>query len=194
MNESDAAAPAARTRLILIIPLALFLGLAGLFLLRLFAGDPTIVPSAMIGRTAPEFVLPPLDGLARDGTPVPGLDGAALKQGRRTVVNIFASWCLPCHQEHPLLMALAADPAIIVAGIAYKDDPDNSRRFLGAKGNPYARVGMDRSGRSTIDWGVYGVPETFVVDGGGVILHKHVGPLTPESLAQIRRLARNPAP
>lgn len=182
-----------RARFIVIAPLLLFLLLAGLFLVRLFAGDPSKLPSAMIGRPAPEFSLPPLDGLQlKDGAPVPGLDTAALKTGRRMVVNVFASWCVPCHQEHPLLMQLAADPAISIAGVAYKDEPDNSRRFLGAKGNPYARVGVDRAGRSTIDWGVYGVPETFVVDGSGVILHKHVGPLTGQALATIRALAANP--
>ena len=147
----------------------------------------------MIGRQVPDFALPALEGLSRNGAAVPGVDAASLRKGRRTVVNVFASWCLPCHQEHPFLMALSADPAISIAGIAYKDDVDNSRRFLGAKGNPYSAVGLDRNGRSAIDWGVYGVPETFVVNGDGTILHKHIGPLNPEGMATIRRLARNPA-
>ncbi len=191
--SDDGAAPGAgRARLLVLVPLILFLALSAIFFVRLFA-DKERLPSTMIGRTVPEFALPALEGLNRDGAAVPALDAAALKQGRRTVVNVFASWCVPCHQEHPLLMELAKDPAIAVAGIAYKDDPDNSRRFLGAKGNPYARVGIDRSGRSAIDWGVYGVPETFVVDGNGVILHKHVGPLSPESLEAIRKIATNAA-
>ena len=192
-TETETRAPSSRARLMVLAPLALFLSLAGLFLVRLYSGDPSKLPSAMIGRPAPEFSLPPLDGLtSKGGAPIPGLDAAALRTGQRTVVNVFASWCVPCHQEHPLLMELAADPAVRIAGVAYKDEPDNSRRFLGAKGNPYARVGVDRAGRSTIDWGVYGVPETFVVDGAGIILHKHVGPLTPAAMATIRALAANP--
>ncbi|WP_342360216.1 DsbE family thiol:disulfide interchange protein [Terrarubrum flagellatum] len=182
---------AARTRLLVIAPLAIFLALSGLFLFRLFVADPSRLPSAMIGRTAPDFTLPPLEGATRDGAAVPGFDTAALKSGRPIIVNVFASWCVPCHEEHPRLMELAADPSVTIAGIAYKDEPDNSRRFLGAKGNPYSRIGVDRSGRSTIDWGVYGVPETFVVDGSGVILHKHVGPLTPQAVELIRKLVRS---
>lgn len=181
-----------RARLVLIAPLALFAALAALFATRLFVVDPTQIPSAMIGRAAPDFALPALEGVARDGRPVPALNAAALRSGRRTVVNVFASWCVPCHQEHPLLMRLAAEPGVVVAGVAYKDDPENARRFLGAKGNPFSLIGVDRSGRSAIDWGVYGVPETFVVDGAGVIIYKTVGPLTEATLAAIAALAKNP--
>lgn len=160
-------------------PLIIFLALAALFLVRLFAGDPQKLPSAMIGRSVPEFSLPPLEGL-RD---IPGFDGKSLAQGRPTLVNVFASWCVPCHQEHPILMGLAQSGAIDIVGINYKDETDNARRFLGAKGNPYRAVGVDRNGRTAIEWGVYGVPETFVVDGAGKIIFKHVGPIS-EDIAQ----------
>lgn len=170
-----------RRRLLLLLPLVVFLGLAGLFLLRLGAGDPSIVPSALIGRPAPVIDLPPLAGL-----PVPGLSTADLAAGHVTVLNVFASWCAECHQEHPALADLAQDPAFeasgaSLAGLVYKDDPDNARRYLGAKGNPFARLGTDRSGRAGIDFGVYGVPETFVIRGDGVIAYKLVGALTPDN-------------
>ena len=112
---------------------------------------------------------------------MPGLSGDDLKGGV-TVVNVWASWCAPCRQEHPLLMDLAKNPAVRVVGINYKDNPENARRFLGALGNPFAAVGGDPSGRAAIDWGVYGVPETFVVGPDGAIRHKHIGPLTPEAM------------
>lgn len=106
---------------------------------------------------------------------------AALR-GHPVVVNVWASWCGPCRQEHPLLVELAKDPSIRVVGINQRDDPDNARRFLGALGNPYAAVGLDPKGRASIDWGVYGVPETFIVGPDGTIRHKHIGPLTAETM------------
>jgi len=183
-----------RSRLLLIAPLALFAGLAAMFATRLSVSDPSQIPSAMIGRAAPDFALPALEGVARDGQAVPALDAAALRAGRRTVVNVFASWCVPCHQEHPLLMRLAAEPGVVIAGVAYKDEPENARRFLGSKGNPFSLIGVDRSGRSAIDWGVYGVPETFIVDGAGTVIYKQVGPLTEEALTKVAALAKNPPP
>jgi cytochrome c biogenesis protein CcmG, thiol:disulfide interchange protein DsbE len=117
-------------------------------------------------------------GLTEGGNPVPGLSDADLK-GRVTVVNVWASWCVPCRQEHPALVELAKDPAVRVVGINYKDSPDNARRFLRELGNPFAAIGADSSGRAAIDWGVYGVPETFVVGPDGTIRHKHIGPLQP---------------
>ena len=171
-----------RSGLVLALPLIVFIALAALLLLRLFGGDPSKIPSALIGREVPAFALPPVAGLVREGAPVPGVSSADLK-GRVTVVNVWASWCGPCRIEHPLLMALAGDPAIRLVGINYKDDPENARRFLGGLGNPYAAVGADREGRTAIDWGVYGVPETFVVGPDGRIAYKHVGPLSPEAVA-----------
>ncbi len=154
-----------------------FVGLALLFLFRLGAGDASRIPSALIGKTAPAFSLPPLPGLSG----VAGVSDAELRNGKVTVVNVFASWCVPCRAEHPMLMELSRTGANVV-GIAYKDEPENTRRFLGQGGNPFARVGMDRSGRTGIDWGVTGVPETFVVRGDGTVAYRHWGPITPQSL------------
>jgi cytochrome c biogenesis protein CcmG/thiol:disulfide interchange protein DsbE len=170
-----------RRRLVVLLPLALFLALAALFFFRLGAGDVSRIPSALIGRPAPSTNLPPVAGLARDGKPVPGLDAADFK-GAVTVLNVWASWCVPCHDEAPLLMKLADDPRIRVAGINYKDQADNARRFLGRYGNPFAASGADANGRAAIEWGVYGVPETFIVGRDGHIAYKLVGPITPANL------------
>jgi cytochrome c biogenesis protein CcmG/thiol:disulfide interchange protein DsbE len=183
---SDAApsdAGAWRRRLIVSIPLVAFLALAALFMLRLGAGDPSRIPSALIGHPAPATNLPPLPGLERDGKPVPGLDSAELK-GEVTVLNIWASWCVPCRDEAPLLVALAADRRVRVVGINYKDQPDNARRFLGRYGNPFVANGTDGNGRAAIEWGVYGVPETFVVGRDGRIAYKLIGPITADNLDQ----------
>ena len=169
-------------RLLVLVPLAIFVGLAVLFLFRLYAGDPSKLPSALIGKTVPEFTLPPVEGLAADGKPLPGLSTADLK-GQVTVVNVWASWCVPCRDENPMLMELAAKGFRIV-GINYKDKPENARRFLGEFGNPFSAVGVDRRGQAAIDWGVYGVPETFVVDAAGTIVHKHVGPFSEADLTK----------
>jgi cytochrome c biogenesis protein CcmG/thiol:disulfide interchange protein DsbE len=174
-------APARRMPVWVVIPLAVFGALALLFLFRLFAGDPSKLPSALIGRPAPSFTLPALEGLQRDGKPVPGLASADMRGGV-TLVNVWASWCAPCRDEHPLLIELARDPAIRLVGINYKDQPENARRFLASLGNPFAAVGVDASGRAAIDWGVYGVPETFVIAPDGTIAYKHVGPITQATL------------
>ena len=171
-------------RIIVLVPLAIFLGLMVLFLIRLDAGDPSRIPSALIGRPAPQTALPGVAGLQRDGVPVPGLDPAAFK-GAVTVVNVWASWCVPCHDEAPLLMQLAQDSRLHLVGINYKDDPDNARRFLGRYGNPFAAAGADQSGRAGIEWGVYGVPETFVVGRDGKIAYKLVGPITPDNIDSV---------
>ncbi|WP_210496382.1 DsbE family thiol:disulfide interchange protein [Microvirga antarctica] len=183
-----------RRRLLVLLPVLVFVGLALLFVFRLGGGDPSQVPSALIGRPAPVFALAPLEGLLSDGKPVPGLTDADLK-GRTTIVNVWASWCGPCRQEHPLLMDLARDPAVRVVGINQRDNPDNARRFLGALGNPFAAVGTDPKGRASIDWGVYGVPETFIVGPDGTIRHKQIGPLTPENISGFKAvLAKVAAP
>ncbi len=174
--------PPRSRRILVVLPLVIFLALAALFFIRLFAGDPSRLPSALIGRPVPDFSLPALQGLTRDGAAVPGLAAADLKGDKVTVVNVWASWCAPCRVEHPLLATLAADPRVRLVGINYKDNAENARRFLGALGNPFAAVGVDGSGRSAIDWGVYGVPETFVVSRDGIIRHKHVGPLSEEAM------------
>jgi cytochrome c biogenesis protein CcmG/thiol:disulfide interchange protein DsbE len=166
-----------RVRLVLLLPLGLFVFLAAVFLMRLESGvDPSAVPSVLIGKPAPAFALPALEGLG-----VPGLARADL-EGKLTLVNIFASWCVPCRQEHPLLVELAKDRRIQIVGIDYKDTPENALRFLASLGNPYARVGVDRQGRTFIDWGAYGVPETFLVGPDGVIISKIIGPLTPAAV------------
>jgi len=169
-------APAPRRRLWLLLPLVAFLALAALFYVRLGAGDPSRVPSALLDKPVPDFSLPPIsDGQAA------GLTDEDLAAGV-SVVNVWASWCGPCRLEHPILTRLAADPRFQVVGINYKDVPENAERFLGALGNPFARAGADRQGRTAIDWGVYGVPETFVVRDG-VIVHKFIGPLSEAALA-----------
>jgi len=174
-----------RSRLALFLPLAIFLALAMVFLSRLISGeDLSAIPSALVGKPVPEFALPPLDGLVRDGAPVPGLANVDLAGGV-SLVNVFASWCGPCRQEHPLLEELAQDPRIRVLGINYKDVPANALKFLDELGNPYRGVGVDTRGRTAIDWGVYGVPETFLVDGDGIIREKIVGPLTRQSLTEV---------
>jgi len=181
---SEGAPPPKRRRGVLAaLPLIAFAALAGLLFVRLYAGDASRIPSALIGQSAPALDLPGLDG-------APGLADADLRRGHVTVVNVFASWCVPCHDEHEFLMALAADPAlkakgVEVLGVAQKDAPENIRRFLGAGGDPYAKVGVDRDGRAGIDWGVYGVPETFIVKGDGAIAYKLVGPIGAETLEHV---------
>jgi cytochrome c biogenesis protein CcmG/thiol:disulfide interchange protein DsbE len=169
--------------LLLLLPLIVFLALAALFFYRLGAGDPARIPSALIGRPVPVTDLPPLPGLQRDGNAVPGLSGTTF-QGSVTLVNVWASWCVPCHDEAPLLDQLAKDKRIQLVGINYKDSPDNARRFLNRYGNPFSAVGRDEAGRASIDWGVYGVPETFLVGRDGRIAYKLVGPITADNLAR----------
>ena len=118
---------------------------------------------------------------------MPGLDPAAFK-GKVSVVNVWASWCVPCHDEAPLLTELAKDTRLQIVGINYKDSPDNARRFLGRYGNPFGIVGVDGNGRASIEWGVYGVPETFVVGRDGTIVYKMVGPVTPANLDSVLKV------
>lgn len=181
-TESAGASGLLIRRLIVLVPVAVFLALSVLFFIRLFAGDPSKLPSALIGKPAPDFALPAVDGLNDGGAPIPGLATADLK-GEVTLVNVWASWCVPCRDENPMLLELERQGHRVV-GINYKDAPENARRFLGEFGNPFSAVGADRNGKAAIDWGVYGVPETFVVDPEGTIVHKHVGPFTAEDLTE----------
>jgi cytochrome c biogenesis protein CcmG/thiol:disulfide interchange protein DsbE len=173
-----------RRRLLVLLPLVLFLALAALFFFRLGAGDPSRLPSVLIGREAPPTELPPVAGLERNGEPVPGIVPADFK-GAVTVLNVWASWCVPCRDEAALLVGLSGDKRIRLVGINYKDQPDNARRFLGRFGNPFSASGADANGRAAIEWGVYGVPETFIVGRDGKIAYKLVGPLTPENLERV---------
>jgi cytochrome c biogenesis protein CcmG/thiol:disulfide interchange protein DsbE len=176
--------PLAR-RLVVLVPLALFLALAALFFFRLGSGDPSRIPSALIGHPAPETNLAPVAGLLdRAGKPLPGITAADFT-GAVTLVNVWASWCVPCHDEAPLLGALAEDSRIRLIGINYKDQADNARRFLGRYGNPFAAAGSDGNGRASMEWGVYGVPETFIVGRDGRIAYKLVGPITAANLQAV---------
>lgn len=157
------------------LPLIALVALVAVFALSMDR-DPGLVRSVLIDKPAPQFSLAEVEGLG-----VPGFDTASLK-GDVTVVNVFASWCIPCRDEHPLLMALKDMTGVRLFGINQSDAPENARAFLEELGNPYVAVGSDRDRRVSIDWGVYGVPETFVVDADGVITFKHVGPLTPDTL------------
>ncbi len=180
MNPTETARR--RSPLLFLIPLLIFGGLAIVFGIGLFSGDKSKVPSALIGRVAPAITLAPLEGLQKDGKPLPAFGNADLAKGQATLVNVWASWCAPCRVEHPVLMGLAETDAVkqgkvALVGMNYKDEAENARRFLGALGNPFSAVGVDRAGRAAIEWGVYGVPETFVIGPDGHILEKHVGPL-----------------
>ena len=157
------------------LPLIALMALVAVFALSIDR-DPGLVRSVLIDKPAPNFALAAVPELG-----VPGFDTASLT-GEVTVVNVFASWCIPCRDEHPLLEALKAETGIRLFGINQNDAPENARAFLAELGNPYDAVGADRDRRVSIDWGVYGVPETFVVDAKGVITFKHVGPLTPEAV------------
>jgi cytochrome c biogenesis protein CcmG/thiol:disulfide interchange protein DsbE len=157
-------------RFLFAVPMLVFVGIA-LYLALGLRSDPARLPSALIDRPAPDFALPPLNDK-------PGLASEDLK-GAVTLVNFFASWCVPCRAEHPILMRVGK--TVPVVGIAYKDKPEESRRFLEQLGDPYRRIGVDRDGRTAIDFGVYGVPETYVVDKEGRVRLRFVGPLSEDA-------------
>jgi cytochrome c biogenesis protein CcmG/thiol:disulfide interchange protein DsbE len=140
--------------------------------------DISAIPSALIGQRAPPLALPALEGSS-----TPALTDAAMA-GKLTLVNVFASWCIPCRQEHPILKEVAKDERLTVVGINYKDRNDNALRFLGELGNPYDAIGVDPNGKAAIDWGVYGIPESYLVGADGTILYKKVGPFDERSLTQ----------
>lgn len=157
------------------LPLILLVALVSVFAFSIDR-DTTLVRSVLIDKPVPDFTLPAVEGLD-----VPGFDTNSLGD-EVTVVNVFASWCIPCRDEHPLLESLKAETGVRLFGINHSDAPENARAFLAELGNPYDAVGADRDRRVSIDWGVYGVPETFLVDADGVITYKHVGPLTPAAI------------
>jgi cytochrome c biogenesis protein CcmG/thiol:disulfide interchange protein DsbE len=175
-----------QSRVMAALPLLGFALLAGLFLFRLnTGGDHSILPSPLIGHPAPAFNLPALNGSGR-----PGLSDADLRQGKTTVINLFASWCGPCRIEHPTLRRIADNETlkalgVRLVGVAYKDEPGNALEFLSAEGNPYAAIGMDIKGRAGIDWGLTGVPETFIIRGDGTIAYKYTGPITEQALKEV---------
>ena len=179
MSGEATPAPRRRFSLLALAPLLVAFALGGVFAWQLlFGGQASEIPSALIGQPAPQVSLEPLEG---QGTPGFGPDDL---QGRVSLVNVFASWCAPCRQEHPMLMALAEDDRFQIIGINQKDQPADARRFLATLGNPYDRIGVDPNGRASIEWGVYGVPETFIVGPDGIILHKHIGVFGPQDVEE----------
>ncbi|WP_029010336.1 DsbE family thiol:disulfide interchange protein [Azospirillum halopraeferens] len=162
-------------RFLFLLPLVLFVGVGVAFFLG-FGRDPRAIPSVLIDKPVPEFALAALPG--RDKADARGLATADLR-GDVTLVNVFASWCVPCKVEHPIITRLAREEGITVHAINHKDKPADALAWLTRNGDPYDRVGADPDGRASIEWGVYGVPETFLVDREGRIRFKHVGPLTP---------------
>jgi cytochrome c biogenesis protein CcmG, thiol:disulfide interchange protein DsbE len=165
------------------LPLAIFAGVALVFFSMLLADrNPQTVPSALIGKPVPPTNLKALPGLERNGEAVPGFTEADLRSGKVAIVNVFGSWCGPCRDEHPQLLSLAEQPDLLMFGINQRDKVDDARRFLGALGNPFDAVGVDPDARASIDWGVYGVPETFIIRGDGTIAYKKIGPITEKSL------------
>ncbi|MFA5957375.1 DsbE family thiol:disulfide interchange protein [Hyphomicrobium sp.] len=166
-----------------LLPVVVFAVVAGFFAMALRSGDPSLLPSTLVGRPVPTTTFPPVEGLETQGKPEPGFTSADLAKGKISVVNYWASWCVPCIDEHPMLERLKDESGVDIYGINYKDQASAARRFLGRFGNPFTAVGTDASGRAAIDWGVYGTPETFVVNGKGDVIYKHVGPITEESLA-----------
>jgi cytochrome c biogenesis protein CcmG/thiol:disulfide interchange protein DsbE len=165
-----------RKRLVFLLPVAIFIVLAVALAWGL-TRNPGELPSVLIGKPVPEFVLPPVQGRTL------GLSSDDLK-GEVSLVNVFASWCTACRDEHPLFMRLRASGVVPIHGLNFRDRPEDAASWLDELGDPYTRTGADRNGRVGIDWGVYGVPETFVVGPDGRITYKHVGPVTEQALKE----------
>jgi len=181
-TEKDAAKTGMTARrLIYLAPVLVFVVLAGYFLWGLNPDrDPRVLPSAMIDKPVPEFTAGPIAGMA-----VPGLAAADLRAGQVSLLNVFASWCIPCRAEHPLLVDLAERGEVAIFGLNYKNKPEEARAWLEELGNPYTRIGADETGRIGIDWGVSGVPETFVIDSTGRIRYRHWGPIDKDAMERI---------
>ncbi len=167
-----------KNRVLYIMPLSVFLIMALYFAIGL-TKDPSILPSALIDKPVPEFSLPPIEG-----GPGKGFSSADLKGNGVSIVNVFASWCVPCRAEHPQITRLAALKVATVYGLNFKDEPKDALKWLKQLGDPYAAHGADTNGRVAIDWGVYGIPETFIIDNSGTIRYKYVGPITARRLDQ----------
>lgn len=169
----------------LALPVGIFATIAILFGVALKpGGDPSRLPSVFIGKPAPAYAFAAIPDIAIPTAT--GFDQKSLaKPGTATVVNFFASWCAPCVDEHPQLLELAKIPGTVLIGVNEKDEPASARQFLSRYGNPYAVIGADRNGRGAIEWGVYGTPETFIIDAAGRIAYKHVGPISPETLQTV---------
>ncbi|MFW8596367.1 DsbE family thiol:disulfide interchange protein [Cribrihabitans neustonicus] len=176
MRAEDHSVPRSSRRIWTLLPAGIFAALAGAFYWGLMNPKDDL-PSALTGKAVPEFDLPPIEGRAA------GLSTADL-QGEVSIVNVWASWCVPCRIEMPLLVGLAGRDTVPIHGINYKDRPEAALRFLEETGDPYTRIGADRSGRASLDWGVYGLPETFVIDARGRIAYKHVGPFDRRALEE----------
>jgi cytochrome c biogenesis protein CcmG/thiol:disulfide interchange protein DsbE len=181
IETKDAARRGIGRYMLAVIPLAIFAVFAGtagkmLYDQEVNGKNVSDLPSALIGTRAPALAMPALDG-----SNTQALTSEAIA-GKLTLVNVFASWCVPCRQEHPLLKELSKDPRLNVVGINYKDRQDNALRFLGELGNPYKAIGVDPNGKAAIDWGVYGIPESYLVAADGTILYKRVGPFDQQSL------------
>ena len=174
--------PKSRANLWVAAPVLIFAGVAFLFALSLQGRDPSKLPSVLVGKPAPSSDFPALEGFAEKGRPIPGFNSTDLAKGRWSIVNFWASWCAPCVAEHAVLNDVKKLAVVDVYGVSYKDTAEAARRFLGRYGNPYAAIGTDASGRNGIDWGVYGTPETFLVNGKGEIVLRHVGELTEDSI------------
>ncbi len=191
MSEADklpvASAPpetaeARRFSVMALLPVALFGLLALGFLYSLLRSNPENLPSVLIGKPAPRFALPAIPGVDRNGAAVPGFATSDLGGGKVSIVNVWASWCIPCRDEQPLLGTVASRLNVPLYGINQKDAAADAAQFLRKLGNPFEKIGADVNGRASIDWGVYGVPETYVVDGAGKIAYKYIGPLTIEAI------------
>lgn len=166
-------------RLVFLLPVVGFIAIAAVIAYFMLSGkDAKIIPSALIDKPAPEFSLPSIDGAA-------GALGTAHLKGQVSLLNVFASWCIPCRVEHPQITRLGKVPGVALYGLNYKDKADEAKAWLERLGNPYHRIGADTDGRAGIEWGVYGVPETFIVDATGRIRYKHVGPVMPRDLEEI---------
>lgn len=166
-------------RLLYVLPGLAFVGLLYLFFHALNGPPPDELPSALVGRPAPATRLPALDSRAG------AFDSRDLRAGHVTVLNVWASWCVPCRAEAPALAALSQTPGVVLYGMVYKDKPQAAREFLSEVGNPFSRIDLDAGGHAGIEWGIYGVPETFVIDPHGIVRLRYAGPLTPGTLDNV---------